>query len=416
MAKTKRRRYNIFKRSGVWYMRLPAGPDGKRSARSLETRDKGEAERIRTNYLKDENARKIMELEKGERITLGPFRDEYLEMCEGMLLRGELAEKTLKNDRLAFKSFVECVGENVPLRHITQRTIDKYKEFYLARNGHTDRAKGGCNTYLRHLSAAFGYGAQEDVDGYGNVEKPAYINTNPFAAKKGRRGSNVKFKLPRKKKQPFHPNEIKAIRVALKKNIHKHMAAANDFRARPQERKIAQKWMRDAVLLDQAFTFLIYSGLRLKELINLKETDIRLDLGYIRVSTPGEFGNEIKDLEERDIPITFNKFRQTIEHMCAGRDPVIGKKVFPAWTHTSSLSHALRRVMNKAGVGKRPYTTRETFATFMELKGYKVSEVQRFMGHSSIETTMGYIGSLESITQGYDWDSEAWEAESFANK
>ena len=239
--KAKRRSHNTFPRNGVYYMRLPAGPDGKRSAISLDTRDKGEAERIRTNYLNDKNARKILELEKGERITLGQFRDEYLQMCEGMLLRGELAEKTLKNDRLAFKSFIDCVGENVPLRHITQRTIDSFKEFYLARNGHTDKAKGGCNTYIRHLSAAFGYAAHKDVDGYGNVEKPSYIDTNPFAAKKGRRGSNVKFKLPRKKKQPFHPNEIKAIRVALKNIIHKHMAAANDFRARPQERKIARK-------------------------------------------------------------------------------------------------------------------------------------------------------------------------------
>lgn len=58
----------------------------------------------------------------------------------------------------------------------------------------------------------------------------------------------------------------------------------------------------------------------------------------------------------------------------------------------AGLEKLILRLGRKAGVDNvHPHRFRRTFATNLYRRGMDVHEIQRLMGHSNIQTTMGYI-------------------------
>ena len=60
----------------------------------------------------------------------------------------------------------------------------------------------------------------------------------------------------------------------------------------------------------------------------------------------------------------------------------------------SGLSRSLRELGDRAGVNQvHPHRFRRTFATKLLHKGVPIDQIQKFLGHSQIETTQLYASS-----------------------
>jgi len=134
-------------------------------------------------------------------------------------------------------------------------------------------------------------------------------------------------------------------------------------------------------------------GLRVTELVNLKISNLYLDVGFVRVIGKGD--------KERLVPIGssaikyINIYRQSI------RIHIPVKKGFEDILFLNRRGGKLTRVMvflfikglvKKAGIRKNisPHTFRHSFATHLVEGGADLRAVQEMLGHESITTTEIY--------------------------
>jgi len=146
--------------------------------------------------------------------------------------------------------------------------------------------------------------------------------------------------------------------------------------------------LRDRVCLE-----LLYgAGLRISELLTLKNSDLDLDNGLIRVIGKGN--------KQRIVPIG-NKGIRAIRRYFANGRPVIVKQRSSSFlilnVRGKSLSRMgflkiLRKYRLKSGISKRvtPHMFRHSFATHLLEAGADLRVVQELLGHADIVTTQIY--------------------------
>jgi len=138
----------------------------------------------------------------------------------------------------------------------------------------------------------------------------------------------------------------------------------------------------------------LYScGLRVSELVNLRISQLYLDVGFIRVIGKGD--------KERLVPIGqsaakyINLYRQTHrqhQQVASGHEDVLflnrnGRKLSRVM-----IFLIIRELVQQAGVKKSvsPHTFRHSFATHLVEGGADLRAVQEMLGHESITTTEIY--------------------------
>lgn len=148
--------------------------------------------------------------------------------------------------------------------------------------------------------------------------------------------------------------------------------------------------VRDRALLETMYA----TGMRVSEIINLKEENVHQDLKLIKV-----FG---KGSKERLVPVSDLALSWIEKYEKEVREPLILKRgVFTEQVFVNNRGGSLtrqaiwqmiKRYCKIAGINKdvTPHTLRHTFATHLLENGADLRVVQEILGHSDISTTQIY--------------------------
>lgn len=146
--------------------------------------------------------------------------------------------------------------------------------------------------------------------------------------------------------------------------------------------------------------FMLYTGFRDEEAAYSKYSDIDWKKGTINVHDKPEYGWTVKDREQRPVDIPLDA--EFLKRLKARRErrPTC-ELIFPTihGTPDMHLIKRVQRVAKKAGVKERItlHKFRRTFGT-LYAKKFGVRTAQKLLGHSDIQTTMGYLAADELDT------------------
>ncbi|BFI74055.1 site-specific tyrosine recombinase/integron integrase [Sulfurisphaera ohwakuensis] len=134
------------------------------------------------------------------------------------------------------------------------------------------------------------------------------------------------------------------------------------------------KKLKDRLLIQ----LLLDTGLRSKELLSIKKSDINIERRYIIV-------RNTKNGEERIVFFTEETAKLLKSYLRNIEDNGI---LFNMTYH--ALYRKLKRLGKKLGIDLRPHILRHTFATQAIRKGMPLPVVQKLLGHKDIRTTQIY--------------------------
>lgn len=144
---------------------------------------------------------------------------------------------------------------------------------------------------------------------------------------------------------------------------------------------------------DRAMLEVLYAtGLRVSELINLKQSQVNLNQGVLRIRGKGD--------RERLIPIGEESQRWIREFISGPRTEILLERqseyLFPTRRGDrmtrQAFWHIIKRYAQKANIGGKlsPHTLRHAFATHLLNNGADLRVVQMLLGHSDLSTTQIY--------------------------
>jgi site-specific recombinase XerD len=140
------------------------------------------------------------------------------------------------------------------------------------------------------------------------------------------------------------------------------------------------------------FSTFIFAGLRKKELVNLKLTDI--DIENLTI-----FINQGKGSKDRVIPITYTlamslkrylEERKRLRKTCSQFFVSLNRD--SGFTH-SGLMRLVNHIKRASGVHFTIHKLRHTFATLMLEGGCDIYSLSKMMGHDNIKTTTIYLAA-----------------------
>ena len=181
------------------------------------------------------------------------------------------------------------------------------------------------------------------------------------------------FKEPKKVKKAFTYEEIEKMRWELSKTTY----------LKYQKEKLSIKSIRNQAM----FELFLSSGIRVGELITLKIDDV--DFEECKAIVLGK-GNK-----ERVIYFSEKAKNYMLQYLSLRKDD--NPHLFISNIKTTKIysipavEEWIRKLGKSVGVQAHPHKFRRTFCSSMIKKGMPIDQVQKLMGHESIETTLRYI-------------------------
>ncbi len=153
-------------------------------------------------------------------------------------------------------------------------------------------------------------------------------------------------------------------------------------------------------LRDRALIELLYAtGLRVSEMITLRQQDLNLESGYLTCTGKGR--------KQRLVPVGDEAAAWLARYVREGRPALLKKRASPRLFVNARGGTGLTRVGlwkilkaygQQAGVGSRlsPHVLRHSFATHLLERGADLRAIQMMLGHSDLSTTQIYTHVLEA--------------------
>lgn len=285
-------------------------------------------------------------------------------LCECTLKRR--SEETVESYRKRLKGFEKFCREEfgiTDIKDVTPITIKTFSLGFIKRG----RKARTANTYLIAVRLFLRYCFEE-----GYIEKDI----------------SKSFDLQKEEKPivvAFNPKQVKKLMSECKKSKHNS----------PRDRYINA---RNAAILSILFD----CGIRANELCKIENCDVHLDDDFILI-------RHAKTKRQRVVPITapirktlVKYIKQRDEYFSDGRFS-LDENLFLSYLGKGMRTANIEDIFRKLGkddifksVRCSPHTARHTFACQM-LTSHNMSvyEIQRLLGHSSLQNTATYLSSLD---------------------
>ena len=153
-------------------------------------------------------------------------------------------------------------------------------------------------------------------------------------------------------------------------------------------------------LRDRALIELLYAtGLRVSEMVNLRQQDLNLESGYLTCSGKGR--------KQRLVPVGDEAAAWLTRYVQEGRPALLKRRASPRLFVNARGGSGLTRVGlwkilkdygKRAGVASAisPHVLRHSFATHLLERGADLRAIQMMLGHSDLSTTQIYTHVLEA--------------------
>ena len=171
---------------------------------------------------------------------------------------------------------------------------------------------------------------------------------------------------------------------------------------------LAPSSLNEAGLRDRAILETMYSaGLRVNELVTLRDGDLDFDQGLIRVQGKGR-KERLSPLGSYAIKAIKRYFRyrtRSSKTEALGRQSPVFVNRFGNALTTRSVGRMLEKYILETDLDTRtsPHTLRHSFATHLLDRGADIRSVQELLGHQSLATTQIYTHvSAANLRQVYE--------------
>lgn len=307
--------------SGIYY--AVYRENGRQRWKSLRTRDKTIAKKLYNQFKKLYLEGKITRLESNlSDISVTSFKKEYLDYIETTK-----TSNTYYSAKFKLQKFISFCGAELPLKSINSKMIDQY----VISCKNAGNRLTTINSDLRTLKGAFNKAIE-----YG------YIKENPI---------KKLLKVDKLPPKSISPDDFKKLISGI-----------------------------DDSLFRSFVYFIIYTGCRKNEALNITWSNVNLDKGYLVIETA-------KSREFRQIPIS-DKLRKLLETL-----PSEVGKLFP-WSSWWA-GRKFKNYADQTGVKVTLHGLRHTFATILANSETPLRVLQDLMGHKDIQSTMVYISAVD---------------------
>ena len=126
---------------------------------------------------------------------------------------------------------------------------------------------------------------------------------------------------------------------------------------------------------------LIYTGFRIGELLEIKNTDIDLDNRIIKGGLKTEAG------KDRLVPINSKIYNLIKNRMSSDNEYLIVNFKGEKMKYSNYYREKFEPIMEELGMKHRPHDTRHTFATLLSNADANKTSVKKLIGHNSYTTT-----------------------------
>jgi len=147
--------------------------------------------------------------------------------------------------------------------------------------------------------------------------------------------------------------------------------------------------LSDEIRLTAVIYFLFYSGIRIKEVNNLKREHFNFETNTVKIYVP-------KTKEER-IAVYTNKAKEAIQKYFASEEEA--NKAFNI--SSAGLQTKFQRIKKKylEDLDFSPHRFRHSFAMYCVGLGLSPVKISQLLGHHSIQSTMRYVNHIATETQ-----------------